>query len=221
MVRSIIQRVDQASLCQAELKGAEFARKKLDDVDSLGRRHQNAVNPMDDTVGSKLCMLENPFESGLRKTYNVDCNDSAIEIDSQAPETNIGAQSLHFAGEILANQSCRDSMRYQNTAGWVELWRDMVQENLLDLLFGWLMTMDPLEGFVNWSKDSIVCRSPVQECDKVVILIDELCKLGRVLAFRNQLIDCHIWLVVVAFMAMMFVISMMTMPAINAVGLTF
>ena len=95
--------MDQTSLCQAKLKGAEFTRKKLDDVHSLRRRHKYTVNSMDNTIGSELYGSVILFEFDHRKTYNINRDYSAVEINSQATETNVGAQSLHFARKVLTN----------------------------------------------------------------------------------------------------------------------
>ena len=77
---------------------------------------------MDNTVGSELSVCQfNSSDSLSGKSHNIDGNDSAIEINGQALETNVGAQSLHLASEVFANQRSGDSVRHQDTTGWVEV----------------------------------------------------------------------------------------------------
>lgn len=90
----------------------------------------------------------------------------------------------------------------QDSASWVELWRDMVGEDLLNDFLGRLMTMgDFLERFIGWCKDSVVCSGAVQDLHEVWVLVDELCEFGRVLAASDELVDSLIRLVVTMSMA--------------------
>ena len=54
MIGSIIQGLDKSGLAKSKLQRAEFSRKQLNDLDSVWRWNQDAVNAVDDAVGSEL-----------------------------------------------------------------------------------------------------------------------------------------------------------------------
>jgi hypothetical protein len=46
---------------------------------------------------------------------------------------------------------------------------------------------DLLKGFIGRGEDGVVCLRAVKKLDYVVVLVDELCKLGSVLALVDEL----------------------------------
>lgn len=54
MIGSVVQGLDEAGLGQSKLERAEFSRKQLNDLDSVWRWYQNAVHPVNNTIGSEL-----------------------------------------------------------------------------------------------------------------------------------------------------------------------
>ena len=78
----------------------------------------------------------------------------------------------------------------QDTAGRVEVRADMVQKDILENLFRGVLAVvgDLLESFVGRSKDGVVGFGTVKSFDQVVVLVDQLCKLGSVLALIDELI---------------------------------
>lgn len=71
----------------------------------------------------------------------------------------------------------------EDPASRVEVRRDVVAEESLELLLGWLWSVlrDLLESPVGRGKDSVVGLSAVESLDEVRELIDQLGKLGGVL----------------------------------------
>lgn len=128
VVRSIIDSWKQSGLGETKLQGAEFARQECNDFRNLGRRYQQAINGVNDTVGSKLCVVRGSVGADLGQiTYDVNSNDAAVEVDSQALHTDIGAQPLRANAQGIDSQSGRHCMCDQNLSSWVELGGDMVQ----------------------------------------------------------------------------------------------
>lgn len=81
----------------------------------------------------------------------------------------------------------------------------MVQQDVLEDFLGWLAAVlrNLLERFVCWCENGVIGLSAVERLDKIIVLIDQLCKLSCVLALANELIDSPIWLVVVWVMRVM------------------
>lgn len=57
------------------------------------------------------------------------------------------------------------------------------------------MFWDLLKRTIYWGEDGVICGCPVENFDNVIVLIDQSSELGGVLAFGDQFIDGHIWLV--------------------------
>lgn len=49
------------------------------------------------------------------------------------------------------------------------------------------MVWDLLEGLIRGGKDGVVGLGTVKKLDEVVVLVDQLCKLGGVLALTDEL----------------------------------
>ena len=140
------------------------------------------------------------FDDRHEKTYDVDSNDTAVEVQTQTLEADLDSQSLWLwlVREMLALEKGWDSVGDKDTASWVEFWRNMVSENSLELLLGWLWCVlrDLLEGTVSRRKDGVVGLSSVQSLNQVRVVVDELGKLGRVLGLGNELVHSVVGLVV-------------------------
>ena len=54
MCRGIVKSFKKTGFCQGQLKGAELSREKRDDFSGLWWRDKNAVNAVNDTIGTKL-----------------------------------------------------------------------------------------------------------------------------------------------------------------------
>jgi len=152
------------------------------------------VNTVNDTVGSELETVSkrNTTFSGQHFTYNVNGNDPGVKVDSETPETDVGAQTLRerLNTESSRPQQSRNGASGEDTSSRVEVRRHMVRENSLnDLLAGLLVVLrNSLERSVSRSKDSKVRLGAIESFDKVWVLIDHLCKDGGIVAHRNQLI---------------------------------
>ena len=79
----------------------------------------------------------------------------------------------------------------QDTAGRVEVRADMVQKDILENLFRGVLAVvgDLLESFVGRSKDGVVGFGTVKSFDQVVVLVDQLCELGGVLALGRECVS--------------------------------
>lgn len=54
VVAGIVQRGKEAGLVESEFESAELARQQAENLSSLGRWHDDGVDAMNDTVGTKL-----------------------------------------------------------------------------------------------------------------------------------------------------------------------
>jgi hypothetical protein len=75
----------------------------------------------------------------------------------------------------------------------------VIFQDLLDNFIRWLlafMMWDLLECLVGWDKECVIGLGSIQLFDQVRKLVDELSKLGSVLAVIDELIDGVIWFVV-------------------------
>jgi len=63
----------------------------------------------------------------------------------------------------------------KNATSWIEVGGNMVSQDLLDQLLGWLLVMfrELGKSLVCGCKDSIVCSGTVQSFDEVWIFVDE------------------------------------------------
>lgn len=80
----------------------------------------------------------------------------------------------------------------------------MILKDLLDELLRRLMVAvvwNLLERLVGGCKDGVVGGSAIQSLDQIWVLVNELCKLGGILAAGDELVDCQVWLAVVAVVA--------------------
>ena len=65
----------------------------------------------------------------------------------------------------------------------------MVEKNALQDFLGRFLAVvwDLLECLIRGGKDGVVGLGAIKELDEVVVLVDELCKLGSVLALADEL----------------------------------
>ena len=122
---------------------------------------------MDDSVGTK----------------NVNGDDAAVKIDSQASETNVGAQALRLATNTFTSKQSGNCMCDKDPTSWVEVPRDMIGEDLFqDFLrrFG-SMLGDLFKSIIGWSENGEVGRCAIEELDKIFIFINQGGQLGSVL----------------------------------------
>lgn len=70
MGRGVIDGLKQACLREAQLKGAELSRKKLNDIGDFWRRDEETVNTMDDAISAELIMS---VLTRVRKRGSVQC----------------------------------------------------------------------------------------------------------------------------------------------------
>jgi len=159
----VVESVEKTCLVESEFKSRKLSWEGSDDIDYLRRRQEDRVKTMNDTI----------------RTEYVKGNDSSVEVDSQAPEANLSGHSLWDVLDKFCLQSSRECSTDQNAASWGELRGDVVGQDLLQLLLGWLGGMfgDLLERTVDRSEDGVVGLSAVQRLDKVVVLVDELGEL--------------------------------------------
>lgn len=122
VIRRIIDSFKETGLLQTELESAELAREELDDVGSFRWGDQEAINTVNDTVGSKLHSISLlSILRGTFKSYNINGHDPTIKVDSQAFETNVGAHSLCLSTNILAIEQCWDSVGDQDSTCRVKI----------------------------------------------------------------------------------------------------
>lgn len=153
-------------------------------------------------------------------TYNVDSDNTAVVVDSEAVETNVGGQSL---GKRLLAQSGGlqegwDGACNEDTTSRIEFGRDVIGQEGLQKLLGGLGSVlgDLFKGAVGGSKDSVVGSGAVEGLYEIIVLADEFGKLRGVLARRNELVHRLVWLVRVGA-----VVAMVAMPECAVVFLLF
>ena len=126
-------------------------------------------------------------------TYNVNSDNTAVEVQGQTPEANLDGQSLWLwlVGEVFTLEEGWDGVCDKNTAGWEELWREVVSKDGLKLFLGWLWCVlrDLLESAVGGSEDSVIGLGAVQSLNQVRVVVQELSKLGGVLGLGDELVD--------------------------------
>ena len=66
--------------------------------------------------------------------HNINSDDAAVEVDRQTPDANICAQPLRPDTNCIDRECGWHCRRHQDLASWVEVWRDMIQQNLLQEL---------------------------------------------------------------------------------------
>lgn len=118
MIVRIVDGRKKFCLLQTQLKSAELAREQLDDISHLRRWDKQRVDAVYDSICAK----------------DVDGNDSAVEIDSQAFETNIRAQTLGLTTDAFASEQTGDGMGDKYAPSWVEVGGDMVGKDFLQVL---------------------------------------------------------------------------------------
>jgi len=127
-------------------------------------------------------------------TYNVDGDDAGVEVDSQATNTNVGAETLgqRPIAKLGGSKKRWDSLRDQHTTGGVEVGRDVVAEDRLEDLLGRLVVVfwDLFERAVGGREDGDVSGlGRVQGFDDIGESVDELGELGGVVGGRDELVD--------------------------------
>ena len=92
MIGCIIDGTEQPSLHKPKLERTEFTWEQANDGGSFWWWNNDAVNAMYDSVTSKLVVVSTNglLKWSYRFTYNISGHNSAIEVDSQSPETDIG-----------------------------------------------------------------------------------------------------------------------------------
>lgn len=170
--------VKQTGLGQTKLEGAELAREEVHNLDNLRRRDNDAVDTVDYTIGTK----------------DVDGDDAAVEVDSQAVQADLKGHALRLrlASEVLTLQERGGSVGSQDTSCGVESVDDVVLQHRLQFFLArlWSVLRNLCECLVGRGEDGVVGCSVVESLDQVIILVDQLRKLGSVLALSDELVDC-------------------------------
>ena len=130
--------------------------------------------------------------------YDVNGDDAGIEVDGQALQADVGADALRTDAHGINGQSGGYGVCNQDLAGWIVLWRDVVEQNVLQELLGWLRSLvrDFIESTVYWGKNGVIGDGPIEKDDKIGIFVDGSSKLGGVFAGRDQLVNGLVGLVV-------------------------
>lgn len=77
----------------------------------------------------------------MRRTYDVNSHDTAIEVDSQAFETNLRTQTLWSDAEGINRKQTRNGVCNQNASCWEVFFRNVIKQDLLEIFFGWLWSI--------------------------------------------------------------------------------
>jgi len=109
-----VELIEKAGFAETKLKSRELAGQEVDDLNNVGRRDDDGVHTVNHAVG----------------TEDVNGNDAAVEVDSEALETDVEAQTLweRLAAEMVTLEEGGDGVGDENTAGGVEVGYDMVAE---------------------------------------------------------------------------------------------
>jgi len=138
-----VERLEETSLAKTELQSAELAWEEVDDGDDVWWWDNDAVNTVNHTVGRE----------------DVDGNDAAVEVDSQAAQADLEGNTLRLGlrRKVVALEQCRCGMGLEDTLGWVEAINDVVREDCLELLLAGLgcVLWDLLEGLVGRREELI------------------------------------------------------------------
>jgi hypothetical protein len=172
-VLGAVQLVEQARLSETELQCAELAREQVDDGCDVGGRHEDRVDAVDNAVCGE----------------DVDGNEAAVEVYGGALEGDAHGETLGVAEVMGWLVECGDGVAAEDAAGGVEVVGDVVEEDVLEGLFGGLLVVfgDLLEGRVGGCEDGVVCFRAVEELDEVIVLIDQFGELGGVIALVDKL----------------------------------
>lgn len=138
-----VDHVEETGLAETKLKSRELAREQVDDGGNVGRRQDDRVDAVDDTVGAK----------------DVDGDDSSVEVDRQPIQSDMERETLRLrlASEVVALEEGGNCVGGQHTAGRVKVLDDVVRQQSLDeLLAGLLVVLrDLLESLVSRGEDSL------------------------------------------------------------------
>jgi hypothetical protein len=116
--------VKETSLAKSQLKGRELRRQKVNDLEGSWGRNEQAVNSVDDSVCAE----------------DVDGYDARVEVDGQASETDVDAESLSgLARQVLALHESGDGVGKEDSASRVEVITNVVLNELLDHLLAGLV----------------------------------------------------------------------------------
>lgn len=175
--------VQKTSLSETEKKSGELGREELENLDGLWWWQDEGVDTVNDTVGSE----------------DVDGDDTAVEIDGNAPQANLSGQTLRLATEGLLLEKGGEGLFVEDATSRVDAGNDVVSKDLADGLLVGLGSIlrDLAEGVVCRSEDSEVGLGAVENLDELLILADQLSKLGGVLGLADELVDGVVWLAVV------------------------
>ena len=169
----VVDLLEHAGLMKGKFKSAELPGKKFNNGSNLGRRDENGVNTVDNAVSAK----------------DVDGHQLAVEVDGRTSQSDADSQALLVA-KLLGLEQSGNGVAVQDTVGRIEVRADMVQKDILEDLFRGVLSVirNLLKSFVGRSKDSVVGLGTVESLNQVVVLVDQLCKLGSVFALIDELI---------------------------------
>jgi len=77
-VIGVVDLLEHAGLMERKLESAKLPREKFNNRSNLGRRNENRVNTVDNTVSAK----------------DVDGYELAVEVDGRAPQSDANSQTL-------------------------------------------------------------------------------------------------------------------------------
>lgn len=110
-----VQLLKQPCLAEAKFESAELSGQEVDDGCNIWWWDEDRVDAMDYAVGGE----------------DVDSDEAAVEVDGWALERYAHSKTLLVAEELLRFIQSWDGVAVEHTAGWVEVIRDMVQQDAL------------------------------------------------------------------------------------------
>lgn len=128
---------------------------------------------------------------------DVDGDDARVEVEGEAFEAELVAQTLWAVAEFFLLEEGGDGARSEDTTGRVEVTRDVVEEDVFDELLGGLVAMlgNSVKGFVCRGKDSEVGGGTIEQLDQVIVFRDQLGEFGRVFALGDEFVHGQVRLV--------------------------
>lgn len=174
--------VKETSLAKSQLEGRELRRQEVNDLEGSWRGNEKVVN----SVNHSVC------------TEDVDGNDTRVEVEGQALETKVDAESLRgLTRQVLTLHECGDGVSNKDSASRVKVVTDVVLDELLDHLLARLVVRRVIgESSVLGSEDGEVTRAGrVQLLNEIGVLADELGELLGILGRAEQLPDGLVGLV--------------------------
>lgn len=130
------------------------------------------------------------YERGWDGAYNVDDNNLAIKVDSDAVEADACSESLRVTAQPWLVQRRGKGVREEDPSSRVLAKAKVVVEHALDkFMAGLVVVGDVIKGLINGCKEGVVCVGVVEKLAKLVVFADQLEKLGGLVALLEDLPD--------------------------------